>query len=158
MNRFALFQFLHPALWLATGLALVSLSPQAPAAQYRFYDYGNGLGNDGYDPVAYFTKNKALKGKAKHTSELGGYTWRFTSARHKQMFDADPDKYLPVFGGHCAFGASKGYLVRGSPQAWTVYKGKLYLNYSIPVRTSWTRSIDRNIARAERHWPRLRDS
>lgn len=142
---------------LLAAFLLLSTTTHAQQDDSRFYDYGNGLGVDGYDVVAYFTRNKALKGKAKHQSEFGGRTWRFANAKHKQQFDAEPEKYLPVYGGHCAYGASKGYLVRGEPKAWTVHKDKLYLNYSIAVRNTWKRNIDGNITRANRHWTKLQN-
>lgn len=148
---------LFPGLAFSAILLIGSslMQPVQAQARYKFYDYGNGLGVNGYDTVAYFTRKKAVKGKDRHQTEFGGRTWQFANEKHLQQFEANPDKYLPVFGGHCAYGTSRGYLVRGDPEAWTVYRGKLYLNYSKAVRNTWKRNIDRNIAKANGHWPNL---
>ena len=146
-------------LWRMAGLTLALFASIGAGAQekskYLWYQYGSGLGTDGYDLVAYFEKGKAVRGDSQHAVEHAGQRWLFSSAKHLKLFEKNPDKYLPVYGSHCAFGASRGYLVRGDPQAWTVHNGKLYLNYSKAVRRTWLKNPDRYIASADRHWPRL---
>ena len=122
---------------------------------FRLYEFESGLGADGYDVVAYFTEEDAVKGKRRFQTEYLGKSWRFSSADNLITFQQDPEHYLPQFGGHCAFGASRGYLVQGSPQAWTVHKGKLYFNYNKGVRLKWSRNTDGYIRTARGHWPTL---
>jgi len=117
----------------------------------------DGAAIRGYDPVAYFTEEKAVAGKPEFTAEYQGATWRFASAANRDAFVADPAKYAPQYGGYCAWAVSQGYTAPIDPDAWTVRDGKLYLNYSLPVRVRWALDKDGNIAAADRNWPGLRD-
>src|SRR4051812_18817855 len=70
-----------------------------------------GVAIQGYDPVAFFTDNRPVKGDPKFVSTQNGATYRFASPEHKALFDANPAKYEPTFGGYCAFGVSHNKLV-----------------------------------------------
>ena len=94
-----------------------------------------GIAIGGYDPVAYFTDNKATLGSAEHTEEWGGATWHFATADNAERFAAAPADYAPQFGGHCAFGASLGKTAEASPESWRMIDGKLCLLKSGSVRT-----------------------
>lgn len=109
----------------------------------------------GYDPVAYFREGGPRRGKPQFSVNHGGATWRFASAEHKALFEADPERYLPAYGGFCAYGTSRGYLVKIEPEAWSIVDGKLYLNYDLGVRTIWLDDTRAYIAQAEGNWPRL---
>lgn len=91
----------------------------------------------GYDTVAYFTQGKAVEGKDEITSEWRGAIWYFANVEHKAMFDGDPEKFAPQYGGYCAYAMSKGRFVGIDEDAFTIQNGKLYLNYSIGVREDW---------------------
>lgn len=86
----------------------------------------------GFDPVAYFTEGKAMEGDENLTFKWLGAKWRFATSEHKEIFAADPIKYAPQYGGHCATGmAIHGGLTKDiDPEAWAIIDGKLYLNYS----------------------------
>src|SRR5262245_27829015 len=62
----------------------------------------------GYDPVAYFTVGSPTSGKPELETVFDGARYRFASAENMERFRADPDKYIPQFGGVCAYGLSKG--------------------------------------------------
>jgi YHS domain-containing protein len=115
----------------------------------------DGLAIRGYDPVAYFRDGGPRQGKPEFSVQHGGATWRFASAEHKALFQADPQRYLPAYGGFCAYGTSRGYLVKIEPEAWSIVDGRLYLNYDLGVRETWARRTKTYIARAEGNWPRL---
>jgi hypothetical protein len=91
------------------------------------------------------------------TATHDGATYRFASAAHRDAFQADPDRYLPVYGGYCAYGVANGHKVKVDPEAFRVVDGRLYLNYSKGVQSKWLKDIPGNIAAAERNWPALRD-
>ncbi|MDT0596452.1 YHS domain-containing (seleno)protein [Aestuariibacter sp. P117] len=91
----------------------------------------------GYDTVAYFTQNKPVKGDESITSQWRGADWYFSSASNKALFDANPEKYAPQYGGYCAYAMSKGRFVGVDEEAFTILEGKLYLNYSKSVREDW---------------------
>ena len=115
----------------------------------------DGVAIRGYDPVAYFRDGRPRQGKPEFTARHGGASWRFASAEHKALFEADPERYLPAYGGFCAYGTSRGYLVKIEPEAWSIVDGTLYLNYDLGVRETWARRTKTYIARADGNWPRL---
>ena len=108
----------------------------------------------GYDPVAYFTEGKPVKGKTEFTHQWKGATWRFASAANRERFAAAPEKYAPQYGGYCAYGVASGYTVKTEPDAWSVVEGKLYLNYDRNVQASWVKDIPGYIRKADANWPR----
>lgn len=114
-----------------------------------------GIAIRGYDPVAYFRDGGPRPGKSEFSVSHGGATWRFANAEHKALFEADPQRYLPAYGGFCAYGTSRGYLVKIEPEAWSIVDGRLYLNYDLGVRTTWLGDTGKFIARADGNWPRL---
>lgn len=115
----------------------------------------DGLAIRGYDPVAYFRDGGPRLGNPAFELRRGGATWRFASAEHKALFEADPERYLPAYGGFCAYGTSRGYLVKIEPEAWSIVDGRLYLNYDLSVRKTWLGRTDKYITRADGNWPRL---
>lgn len=118
-------------------------------------DSDSGFAIKGYDPVAYFVSEEAQKGSQEFVHEYESNRWAFANAKNKQAFIADPEAYLPQYGGHCAYAASKNSIAGIDPDAWTAHNGKLYLNYSKTVRGLWRLSRDSNIEKADGFWPEL---
>ncbi len=106
----------------------------------------------GYDPVAYFTQNKPVKGAADITFEWNGATWHFASAEHRDLFKQSPEKYAPQYGGWCAYGWAQGYPAKIEPEAWSIVDGKLYLNYNLSVQTDWNKKQSVYIQTADKNW------
>lgn len=117
----------------------------------------NGLGLKGYDAVAYQTEQRAVEGSAAFTAAHQGVTYRFSSAANRDAFTAEPDRYLPAYGGFCAFGVSRGYKVKIEPDAFTVVDGRLYLNYDKGVQERWLKDISGYIAKADSNWVRIQN-
>lgn len=91
----------------------------------------SGLAIQGYDPVAYFTMNKAIEGKKDFSASYNGVTYRFASKQNKDEFMRNPSRYEPQFGGWCAFAmGKKGEKVEIDPGTFKVVDGKLYLFYN----------------------------
>jgi YHS domain-containing protein len=126
----------------------------AAAAQKPEVFSASGAAIRGYDPVAYFTSGKPVKGSKEFTTQWRGATWHFASAEHRDRFAAAPEKYAPQYGGYCAYGVAQGYTVSIDPAAWTVVDGKLYLNYSTNVRRTWEKDIPGYIRKADTQWPK----
>ena len=91
----------------------------------------------GYDPVAYFTDGKPVKGQDSLAFEWMGAKWKFASQAHLDAFKATPEKYAPQYGGYCAYGVSQDNLVSIEPDKFKVLDGKLYLNYDAGVQEKW---------------------
>lgn len=139
----------------AAALVLAVLAGPALAIDPVFQDGGAAI--RGYDPVAYFTEDDAVKGSPEHSFTYQGATWQFSSAENREKFAAEPEKYAPAYGGYCAWAVSQGYTAPIDPGAWSIRDGRLYLNYSKTVRARWALDKDGNIAAADRNWPGLRD-
>lgn len=114
-----------------------------------------GLALKGYDPVAYFTLGRPVKGDARLTFEWKGATWRFSTTEHRNAFIAEPERYAPSYGGYCAWAMSQGRLANIDPEAWKIVSGKLYLNYNDDIQKRWERDIPGFIAKADVEWARL---
>ena len=107
----------------------------------------------GTDPVAYFTEARPVEGSADHTHEWNGAEWRFASAANRDAFAAEPERYAPRFGGYCAWAVANGYTASTVPEAWSIYDGRLYLNYSLAIRDRWSQDIPGNVRRGDANWP-----
>ena len=92
---------------------------------------------NGYDPVAYFTVGKPVKGQDGLVTEWMGAKWKFSSKANLDLFKSDPEKYAPQYGGYCAYGITQGSLVKVEPEQFTLRDGKLYLNYDADVQSKW---------------------
>ncbi len=109
----------------------------------------------GYDPVAYFLDSAPRKGLERYQYEWQGAKWRFVSAAHLEVFQADPEKYAPQFGGYCAWAVGHGYTADSDPEAWKIIDGKLYLNYSRKIQAKWEKDHLALILRARENWPKI---
>jgi len=114
-----------------------------------------GVAIQGYDPVAFFTDHKPVKGKPELGLRHNGALYHFASKEHRELFKADPAKYEPVFGGYCAYGVSKGKLVEIDVDAFQIVNGRLLLQYSKGVREDFNKDTKGNLAKAEANWPAL---
>jgi YHS domain-containing protein len=115
----------------------------------------NSLAIQGYDPVAFFTDNKPVKGDPKLSTSFKGANYLFASKEHKDLFDKEPSKYEPAFGGYCAFGVSRNKLVEIDPDAFQIVDGRLLLQYSKSVRNNFNKDTQGNLAKANGNWPSL---
>lgn len=111
----------------------------------------------GYDPVAYFTEGKPVMGTDSLVLEWNQAKWYFSSRKNLNLFKANPDKYAPQYGGYCAYGLSDGHKAPTDVNAWTIDDGKLYLNYSLDVKTLWNKNRKERIGQADKNWPAIKD-
>jgi len=135
------------------ALVMLIFSHGAWAGKDEIYSSLFGGAIRGYDPVAYFTRGKPVKGNSDHTVEYKGATWKFSSAKNRLAFAGMPEKYAPQYGGYCAYAVSQGYTASIDPEAWTIVDDKLYLNYNKDIRAKWSRDIPGNIEKANANWP-----
>lgn len=113
--------------------------------------FGN-LAADGYDTVAYWTQNQAIEGDKKFTHEWQGAKWRFASQENLDLFKQNPEKYAPEYGGYCAWAMSGNDLAGVEGDAWTIYEGKLYLNYNKRVMTEWREQKALFVEQADKYY------
>ena len=139
--------------FLACLAAALFAAPAIAAPAPAVYTASDGLGARGYDPVAYFTAGKPVKGSAAHEVHWGGAKWRFASAQALDTFKADPARYAPQFGGYCAWAVSQHYLAPGDPNFWKIVDGKLYLNANARAKQLWEADQAEAIKRGHANWP-----
>ncbi|WP_028475686.1 YHS domain-containing (seleno)protein [Nevskia ramosa] len=127
-------------------LSLAAVGPALAAPAINTFGEGGGYFSDpkrtdtairGYDPVAYFTDGKPVKGSDKFVHEWMGAKWQFASQDHLDKFKAEPAKYAPQYGGYCAYGIAEGHVVKIEPDQWSIVNDKLYLNYDADVSKKW---------------------
>lgn len=116
---------------------------------------GYGLAVHGYDVVAYYTKGRPTIGRAKFSAVHNAATYRFASEDHLKAFTDDPEKYLPQYGGYCAYGVAVGAKFDGDPHQWRIVAGKLYLNLNPEVQKLWRSDIPGFIKKADRNWSKI---
>ena len=117
------------------------------------------LAIEGYDPVSYFTTNKATKGKSNIASVYEGITYRFASEQNRAAFKANPAKYEPQFGGWCAYAMGEnGEKVSINPETFKIVNGKLYLFYNKFFNNTlkdWNENENELKQKAEKNWTKF---
>ncbi|HEY6256883.1 MAG TPA: YHS domain-containing (seleno)protein [Xanthobacteraceae bacterium] len=119
-------------------------------------DPKTGLAISGFDPVAYFTDAQALPGKGELEQAFAGTIWRFRSAGNRAAFMADPQVYMPRFGGYDPVGVARGVAVPGNPRLWLITAQRLYLFYAAETQQEFANDGDRVISIADSEWERVK--
>ena len=109
----------------------------------------------GYDPVAYFTEQRPMVGSSQYQHEWDDAIYRFASAKHLDLFKANPDRYLPQYDNWCAASVAKGQKVYGNPEWWLVVDGRLYL-FGRPIGPGLMRTDPAAMkSKADENWPQV---
>ncbi len=139
-------------------LASITMFSQNDAKRIAQFNLENKVAIQGYDPVAYFKQNKAIKGKDDFTASYKGVTYKFSSTANKDIFIKNPTIYEPQFGGWCAFAmGDSGDKVKINPETFKIIDGKLYLFYNAFFNNtlkSWNKDETNLKAKAENNWKR----
>lgn len=119
----------------------------------------NQIAIEGYDVVAYFTDNKALKGNSKYKIKYAGIIYHFSSEKNKIKFSESPTKYTPQYGGWCAYAmGAKGKKVDINPKSFKVSNEKLYLfykNYLSDTKENWNKDYKNLQQKADKNWAQI---
>lgn len=136
-------------------LAAFSFLSSAQAADPIQSSYFGNKAISGYDPVAYLTEGKAVKGSKKHKLEWKGANWFFASAENRNKFQQNPDDYAPQYGGYCAWAVAENKLVKVNPKVFEIRDGKVYLFYNDKIRNTWVQDASNFIKRADQNFDAL---
>jgi YHS domain-containing protein len=154
-------RLLSPTPWLLCGVLLLSgcsaMVAQNPDSPLKPVNAVAAEGSErlmlaGHDVVAYFTQGKHAPGSAQYSSVYEGVTFRFASAQHKALFDANPQKYLPMYGGYCANGIVYAIPWGGDADSWRIIDGKLYIFGGAGSKQGFELDIPGNIKLADAYW------
>jgi len=123
--------------------------------------YGRAQGAEplalkGYDPVAYFTDARPMRGLEQFEILWDGQRYRFASVTHRDLFKANPDKYAPQFGGLCAMNLSNGVRRESDPNNWVIANGNLYVFAGEQGMQNFSRAPQETAARAAAHLKTLK--
>ena len=116
---------------------------------------GPGLAVHGYDVVAYFENGQPEVGRAKYSTVYNGATYRFSSEETLDTFEDEPEKYVPQYGGYCAYGVAVGAKFDGDPRLWRIVDGKLYLNLNEDIQETWEKDVPGYINKGDRNWKKI---
>jgi YHS domain-containing protein len=133
----------HMRVWIENGARKINVDK-------------NGVILKGYDVVAYFNQNEAIKGSPDYQTTYQGAIYYFSSARNLATFKADPSKYVPQYGAFCANGVLKHEFTDSDPTVFFIEKGKLYVCSSPKAKKEFQDTIENEI-KAQRNWYQMFD-
>lgn len=81
----------------------------------------------------------------------------FANKKNRKMFEANPEKYIPAYGGYCAYGVAVGNKFIADPELWMIEDGKLYLNLDTDIQKKWLKDIAGYIDKANSNWMKIRN-
>lgn len=118
---------------------------------------GAQLALRGFDPVSYFTEGAPRKGEARFAVVHEGAAYYFSSEANAASFKTNPERYLPSFGGFCAYGVSVGKKFDGDPQIFKMVDGRLHLNLNSEIHQAFLADPAGAVAKADAAWARIAD-
>ncbi len=138
---------------LVTLVALFGMTGNALAADYTH----STPAVQGYDVVSYQTGKRPIRGNGNFVAAYDGATYQFSSTENQKAFQENPEKYVPAYGGYCAFGTSVGKKFIGDPEVWRIVDGKLYLNLDTSIQSEWLKDVPGRIKTADANWRNIKD-
>lgn len=142
-------------------VAFISISTfgQTAAKRAAEFNLDKKTAIQGYDPVAYFTQKKAVKGKTTIAETYEGVTYNFSTQTNKDLFLKNPSGYEPQYGGWCAFAMGDyGKKVEVNPETFKILDGKLYLFYNAYFNNtlkSWNKDEVNLKKKADANWRKI---
>jgi hypothetical protein len=138
---------------LLGSLAAVPIAAGPAFADAPAVFMAQGVAIHGVDPVAYFDALGPVAGSHSNRLMWRNAFWLFSSVQNMSLFERDPYRFAPQYGGYCALSLSQGAVSKTQPDAWAIHAGKLYLTHSVVALDRWQKTPDRFIAMADTHWP-----
>ena len=141
--------------FLTSTAALLMIAGSLAGAELVNVAGASGIAVDGYDTVAFFTDAKPVHGNPGIKSAYQGATYFFVNKEHQALFEANPAKYVPQFGGFCAYGVALNALFPVDISTWQIRDGKLYLNLNPEILKAFNADFKANTTKADGNWPEL---
>ena len=141
---------------LAIAACAFSHALRAATTERIVVDRHTGLAIYGIDPVGYFTARKPVAGRAEFEHRFAGAVWRFDNEGNRAAFIADPDVYMPRYGGYDPIGIARGVSTAGYPNLWIIHDERLYLFYTADARDTFIANPALVIASASARWSEIK--
>ena len=146
--------------FIAIAMLISSVSFSQEATRVKQFNLAkSGLAIEGYDPVAYFTQKKAVKGKSNLGSTYEGVIYYFSSQVNKDAFVKNPTTYEPQYGGWCSYAmGANGEKVEVDPETFKIVDGKLNLYYNAYFNNtlkSWNKEETNLKKKADINWKKF---
>ena len=153
-NRSRAMKIVSAALFvlLCTFIAL-NVQAQKYRGKYLNNVDANGVILNGYDPVAFFTDNKPVKGAASFSFNYEDATYHFASQEHLDLFKSNPEKYKPQFGAWCAYAVSLGRTAPIDVNTFSIVNGRLVIQHNQKAVRGWNQDVEGNLKLADKYWP-----
>lgn len=145
--------------FILVSMLILNISQAQTVSRANQFNLEKGVAIQGYDPVEYFLKGKAVLGSKNIAAIAQGVTYCFSSTANKELFLMDFKKYEPQYGGWCAYAmGSSGEKVEIDPETFKIVNGKLYLFYHTWVNntlTKWNADEINLKAKADKNWQKI---
>ena len=110
----------------------------------------------GYDPVSYVENNKAEKGEKTTFYTYNHKNYLFVNETHKELFSANPEKYIPEYNGYCSYSMAAAKKTKANPKNFKIINGKTYLFFKVGflnARSFWNKKDEKEqIQKADKNW------
>lgn len=141
----------------STPILLILISTTFFAQEYNLK---KGYVAEGYDVVSYFS-DTAAKGEKKYTAEFDAVKFKFASKKNLETFKSSPKKYVPAYGGYCAYAiGKKAERVSINPETFEIRDGKLYLFYNSWGTNTFAlwqeQGAEQMKVKADRNWTKIK--
>jgi len=136
-------------------LMLTAVYSQKNEAKYFNNLDDKGVIIDGYDPVAFFTDNKPVKGDVQYQYNYEDAIYYFASPEHLDLFKANPEKYKVQFGGWCAYAVSLGRIAPIDVNTFSIVNDRLVIQHNQRAVNAWKKDVQGNLALADKYWPKV---
>ena len=144
------------------AVLLINIAAFAQNTEKKHYNLEHDIAIKGYDPVAYFKQNKAVRGKKEISTSYKGVVYYFSNAADKEIFAKNPSAYEPQYGGWCAYAmGSSGEKVEIDPETFKITDGKLFLFYNAYFNNtlkSWNKDAVNLKKKADTNWKKINNS
>jgi YHS domain-containing protein len=149
--------FLWKAFLIILSIMIIAGAARAQQFNGRYFNNvdGKGVILDGYDPVAFFTDHKPVKGDAQFQYTYEDAIYYFSSIDHLELFKASPEKYKPQFGGWCAYAVSLGRVAPIDVNTFSIVDGRLLIQHNQRAVNAWNKDVAGNLQLADKYWPKV---
>jgi YHS domain-containing protein len=155
-NEYRLFKYVFAGMILLLLMLIVTTVKAQHNVELIFNNTNEkGVILDGYDPVAFFTDNKPVKGDAQFQFTYDKAIYYFASQEHLDLFKADPEKYKPQFGGWCAYAVSLGRVAPIDVNTFSIVNNRLVIQHNQRAVNGWNKDVQGNLALADKYWPKV---